>query len=77
MIERLGILAGKYWRQQEKSTSTMYEMNQRVEQIQAKLDAKKKRLAYLPDGTDSNKNSVEPSDSIKGGKARRQNIRNE
>ena len=44
-------------------------MNQHIRQLQEQLDANNKRLAFLPDGNDSDDNSVDPLESFKGRKA--------
>ena len=50
-------------------------MNFKIKQLQAKLDANKKRLAYIPGVNESDDNSVDPSNSIKRRKANKQNFR--
>ena len=45
-------------------------MNWNIKHPQAKIDANNKRLANLPDANDSDENSSDPSESIKGKKDR-------
>ena len=58
--------------------ATKTNMNHQIRQIQASLDASKKRLASLPDKASySDKNFVEPTNSIKRRKCKRQKRKGE
>ena len=55
------------------STPPKYNTNRKIEHFQENLDANKKRLVFLPDDNESDNNSVDSSDSIKGRKVKKKN----
>ena len=45
----------------KQETPTKYKMNWQIKQLQENINSNKKLLAYLLDGNDSNKNSMDPA----------------
>ena len=73
-LRTCNLVRKKIGENREQAISTKGNMNFQIKQLQAKLDANKKRLAYIPGVNESDDNSVDPSNSIKRRKDNKQNF---